>query len=115
MESYLNSKSQKALFEIINFIKNSDEYIRCSELKNRMGNDQMLLSLIDDVKKLQKKYIQSGYDERVLGELDLKLDLLNQNRDYVEYNYYLQQVNKMILLVKDELNQYFSEIVNVDF
>lgn len=115
MESYLSQESRDTLEKIVQFIKSSDEYIKCREIKLKMQSDSELLTLISRVKSLQKKYIRSNYDREVKEELDGVMNNLNNNKTYVLYNYYLEKVNEMINLVRDELNQYFTEIVSYDF
>lgn len=112
MEKYLNNSSSEKLDKIIQFIMNSKPYIRVKELKLKMKKDSSLMDLISEVKLLQKKYIKSGKDKELKSVLDKKIDILNKNRLYVEYNYYLEQVNKMIDLVNEELNAYFYSLTN---
>lgn len=115
MENYLNQNSYSSLTDIINYIKNSDEFIKCNELKSKMSKDESLLKIIENVKVLQKKYISSQYDVNIKQQLDDEVNLLNRNALYCEYNYYLGKVNNMIDLVRDELNRYFSDVVGEDF
>ncbi len=115
MESYLSKNSKCALDMIVEYIRSSDEYLKCIELKKKMQSDKELLSLIEEVKEIQKKYIRSNYDDFVKSELDSKLDILNSNSLYVLYNYYLDKVNEMFNFVSDELNEYFSGVVKYDF
>lgn len=114
MESYLSKESKKSLIDIINYIENSEEYIKCNELKKEMEKDQELLNLITKVKDLQKKYIRNNYDQLIKEELDQKLEALNNNKIYTLYNYYLEKINIQIELIKTELNDYFNKIVNED-
>ena len=70
------------------------------------------MTLIEEVKSLQKKYIKNSYDEKVKEELNKKINKLNKDNDYLTYNYYLEKVNEMIDLVKNELNDYFENMTN---
>ncbi|MBR4617706.1 MAG: YlbF family regulator [Bacilli bacterium] len=113
MEKYLSNETEKSLEELINYIKNSHEYIECMKLKEKISEDKDLMLLIDDVRKSQKNYIKSNYDKDKKIILDEKIKLLDLNSLYVMYSYYLEQVNYMINLIKDELNDYFFEITNI--
>ena len=113
MEKYLSNKTQKSLEELINYIKNSYEYKECIKLKNEINKDKELMILIDEVRICQKNYVKSNYDKDKKSLLDEKVDLLNKNSLYVTYSYYLEQVNEMIKLIKNELNDYFYEVTNI--
>ena len=112
MERYLNNNSSEKLDKIIKYIMNSKPYIKVKELKEKMKKDTSLMNLINDVKALQKTYIKSGKDKKIKKDLDEKLNHLNKNNLYAEYNYYLEQVNKMIDFVNEELNAYFHNLTN---
>ena len=109
----MNNDTKKSLEELIDYIKNTEDYKQVLILKEEIEKDEELKKLIDDVKKHQKKYVRSSFDEKVKEELDNKLNLLNNNKLFVTYSYHLNKVNDMIKLVKDELNEYFYEITNI--
>ena len=52
MENFVNKK----LDEVINCIINSDDYKKCILLKEKMAKSEDITSLVDSIKKLQKKY-----------------------------------------------------------
>lgn len=107
----LNKDIEESLDDIINYITNSKEYIKCIEIKKKMSKNKKLTELIEDIKKLQKKYIKEN-DESIKEKLDSKEKELNEIPIYVEYNNNLEVVNNMINLVKDELNDYFYKLLN---
>lgn len=115
MESYLSKESKKSLNDLISHIKNSKEYLKCNELKKEMEKDQQLLDLIEEVKRIQKKYIRNNHDQLIKEELDQKLEILNNHKLYILYNYYLEKVNTKIELIKEELNDYFKRITSFEF
>lgn len=114
----LNKDIEESLDDIINYITNSKEYIKCIEIKKKMSKNKKLTELIEDIKKLQKKYIKENdesikeKDESIKEKLDSKEKELNEIPIYVEYNNNLEVVNNMINLVKDELNDYFYKLLN---
>ena len=75
-----------------------------------MDKNEEICRLVSDIKKLQKKYVKSNYDDSIKEELDKLESKLNDIPIYVEYNNYLEKVNEMIDFVKDELNDYFTEL-----
>lgn len=101
----------EALNEVINTIINSDDYKKCIELKNTMSSNEKLVSLIEKIKKLQKKYVNTN-DQEILAELEKLEEELNNIPIYVIYMQYLEKVNEKIEFVKDELNNYFYEVLN---
>lgn len=101
----------EALNEVINTIVNSDDYKKCIELKNTMSSNEELVSLIEKIKKLQKKYVNTN-DQEILVELEKLEEELNNVPIYVIYMQYLEKVNEKIEFVKDELNNYFYDVLN---
>ncbi len=107
-------KLDKALEDVILEIKNSNDYLKCIELKKKMDNNKELTDLVEKVKKLQKKYVNSNYDSKIKEELDLVNSKLNDIPLYVMYLQYLEKVNGKIEFVKDSLNDYFYKLLNND-
>lgn len=108
MENFYNR-----LEELINYIKNTIEYKKCLELKNKMKNNSNINKLIEEIKDVQKKYIKSNYDSNIKKELDKLNEELNNIPIYIIYSENLDKVNQMISYVNDELNDYFYNILNI--
>ena len=80
-----------------------------------MKSNCEICSLVEDIKMLQKQYVKGNYsDEAVKLELDLKEKRLEGIPLYIEYMNYLERVNEMINLVKDELNAYFIDLLSIE-
>ena len=107
MEKELNN----SLDELVSYIINTKEYKNCIKYKEEMDNDVSIKKLILDIKKLQKKYVNTN-DLGIKNELDLKYDELNNIDLYNKYNQNLEVVNEMINYVKEELNNYFDNLLN---
>ena len=99
------------LDEVVNCIKNSKEYKKCIELKEKMDTNDEINFLVKEIKLKQKKYIRSN-DSNILEELKLLEDKLNNIPIYHIYLENLEEVNNMINYVKDELNDYFDKLLN---
>jgi cell fate (sporulation/competence/biofilm development) regulator YmcA (YheA/YmcA/DUF963 family) len=97
--------------ELINYIKDSNEYKKCLSLKEKMDENDYIKDLVERIKKLQKEYIKNN-DSKIKVELDKLTDELNNIPLYYVYNQNLDKVNEMILFVKDSLNNYFDELLN---
>ena len=104
-------KLNKSLDEVVLCIKESKEYKKCLELKEKMNSNNEINSLVKEIKLKQKKYIKSN-DSNILRELNELEEKLNCVPIYHVYTENLEKVNDMINYVKDELNDYFVELLN---
>ena len=102
----------RKLDDLIDYIKNTRDYKMCIKLRKQMDENKELKNLISDIKKLQKKYIRSNYDEEIKEELDKKNKELFDIPLYVIYNQYLSNVNEMIDYTKNSLNNYFYDLLS---
>ena len=101
----------KSLDEVIKCIKDSPEYNKCKELKNKMKNNNEITELVKKTKKLQKDLIKTN-DNNIKEELDKCNNRLNEIPIYYIYNENLKLVNEKIEYVKDRLNDYFYKLFN---
>lgn len=104
-------KLNKSLDEVVDCIKNSKEYKKCIELKEKMDSNEEVNSLVKEIKTKQKEYIKSN-DPNILSELKSLENSLNSIPIYHVYTINLEKVNEMINYVKDELNDYFIDLLN---
>ena len=104
-------KLNKSLDEVVLCIKNSKEYKKCIELKEKMNSNDEINSLVKEIKLKQKKYIRTN-DSNILSELNELEEKLNCIPIYHIYTENLEKVNYYINYVKDELNDYFIELLN---
>ena len=104
-------KLNKSLDEVVDCIKNSKEYKKCIELKEKMDSNEEVNSLVKEIKTNQKEYIKSN-DPNILSELKSLENSLNSIPIYHVYTINLEKVNEMINYVKDELNDYFIDLLN---
>lgn len=100
----------KCLDEVISCIQSTKEYQMCISLKEKMNENQEIISLIEQVKKSQKEYIRSDYNPLIKEKLDTLEKELNAIPIYAIYLENLSRVNEMIDYVKDSLNDYFDEL-----
>ena len=101
----------RALEEVIKCITEDSSYIKYLEIRKQMNNNKELLDLIEEVKKLQKKYIRSNNNSD-FDNLNKCKEQLEEIPIYVEYIKYLDIINNKIEYVKDELNDYFYNVIN---
>ena len=105
-------KLNKALDEVVECIKSSCEYQDCISIKKKMDDNTELKELINNIKRLQKKYVRSNYDSKIKEELDLLEDKINYIPIYHVYLEKIEMVNQQIDYVRDSLNDYFYNLVN---
>lgn len=105
-------KLYKAIDEVVLCIKDSDEYKTCILLKEKMKNNSEIVSLVTEVKRLQKEYIRKEFDSSIKEELDEANKKLNEIPIYNIYLNNLEKVNERIEFVKDNLNDYFYKLLN---
>lgn len=101
----------KELTGVIDTIINSRDYKACLDIKKKMGENEEVVNLVEKIKKLQKRYVNTN-DLKLLQELEKLENRLNDIPIYVVYMQHLEKVNQMINFVKDELNNYFYEVLN---
>ncbi len=109
----MNKELEKSVKDLKDYIENCPEYIKVLELKNKMEKSSRISKLINEIKDMQKKYVRSGYDEKVGKELKNLEKKLNEIPIYLEYNKNLEKINDMIFVVKEELNEYFYKKINI--
>lgn len=107
----MEKKVNNALEDVISSITNSKEFLECVRLKDKMKNSEEICLLVDKIKKLQKKYTRTQ-DIKVKEDLDILEERLNNIPLYDSYKKNLDKVNRKIEFIKDELNNYFNNIVN---
>jgi len=95
--------------EIIEVIKKSPNFQKYLLLQEKMNSNQELISLINDVKDLQKMIV-NGKDKET--ELKEKMSLLENNPMYREYNNIVNDINNEFAIVENTLNNYFNKKFN---
>jgi len=102
----------QVLDEIVNYIKDSSEYKKIISIKKQMSTNEEINNIIISIKKMQKKYVRSGYNSKYKEELDKLNKQLNEIPIYIIYQNNLDLINQQINYVKDTLNDYFYHLFN---
>lgn len=100
----------KAVEEVISVIQKSDDYQKCLELKEKMKQNKELMQLIENIKEAQKRYIKNGSQDK--KEIQVLEEKLSNYPIYVLYQQHLEKVNSMISYVQDDLNEFFTQLLN---
>lgn len=102
--------------ELIDSIKNSSDYIEYTKLKNMLLSNDSIMTLINDVKSLQKQLVRNSVYKKDITNLeeqiDEKLKKLNSNPDYVRYIYLEEDLNTRFQVIKDILEKHINNITN---
>ncbi len=107
----MEKKLSNALSDVISTITKSQDFKDCIAIKEKMSTNKELVELIEKVKKLQQKYVKTN-DCKVKEELDVLEKQLESIPIYDSYLKKLEKVNQSIETIKDELNDYFYNVVN---
>lgn len=102
--------------EIIDIIKNSEEYRKYIEVSDKLKDHQEIMNLINDVKSLQKRIVKEeslGRDITFIDEeINKKLKQLEGYPIYLEYIYLQEDLNNSIQLVREKIENYINNITN---
>ena len=115
MEKYMNDILLKTE-DLVNEIKNSNEYKKYIELKEIILSDQKIMTLIEEVKKLQQRIVRDKYNKNDVSNLEEqlkeKLDKLDEYPMYVEFNNVQNELNDTLQVIKDLLEKHINDITN---
>ena len=76
-----------------------------------MKKNENINKLIKKIKRLQKLFVREN-SEKIKIDIEAAEEKLNSIPIYNEYINNLKEVNEMIVLINDELNDYFSKKIN---
>lgn len=111
MESLLNKFD-----EIVSLIENSPKYCDYLDSKEKLKDNDEVMSLIGKIKKLQKEAVKKEYNKIPFDEEDeeirLCLSKLNEIPIYVDYINKQGQINEELMLIKEKLEKYIEEVVS---
>ena len=112
----MENKNKEAVLnkldELISLIKDTPNYKRYLELKNNMGNNKEIMSLINKIKKEEQTIVKKEHnkEDTSLEEkelLNLKNEL-NKYPDYLEYSYLQEDLNNdfqnIKKIIEDSIN-----------
>lgn len=104
--------------ELINSITESDAYIKYTEAKKVLDDSTYLKELIEGIKSIQKELVKAEKKGDVdlikqkQEELERCNNELNENPIYVNYKNRVDELNNILLVIKQNLDSYFSKKIN---
>lgn len=116
MENLTVDKILSITDEIVDIIKNSEEYRKYIEVSNKMKDHKEIMSLIDEIKSLQKQLVKEQSLNKdvtsIDNEINNKLKQLEEYPIYLEYIYLQEDLNESIGLVKERIEKHINNITN---
>ena len=108
-----NEKIEEKTRELVNAIKENKDYKEYILLREQINSNKEIMSSIDKVKEIQKKYVKSAYlDKNIKQELDNELKKLESIPLYREYLIKEKKINNIFINIREGLNVIFENILN---
>lgn len=112
----MRNKLNEKIDEMISIIKSSDEYKKYMEISSKMEQDEEIMTLIREIKELQKKIVKEesfGNDISTLDEdINKKIKLLEEYPIYLDYIYLQEDLNNTMQMIKESIEKYLYDVTN---
>lgn len=112
----MRDKTLDIIDQILEVIKNSEEYQKYIEVSNKMQNNKKVMALIKEIKDLQKSIVKKEYHKEDISllekDIDEKIKQLEEIPIYLEYTYLQEDLNDSISLIKNRIENYIDKIIN---
>ncbi len=107
---------ENSISELFNSIESSSEYQEYQKIKEILESDQEVLSLVDEIKKLQKKstVLEYNNDPKYLEldkEIEQKVKKLNEMPAYIKYLQAMEDFNQVLKMSSSLISNYVDDIV----
>ncbi len=98
--------------ELVELIKNSSDYQKYLELKNKMKDNNEIMTLISKIKKEEKIITNKEYRKEDIKENNENIDKMKQELEaypiYNEYMYLQEDLNNMFQSIKSIIENSFN-------
>ena len=110
----LNNKEIEAkVLEIVDYIKESEDYKKYLKARELIESDQRLMEIISLVKKYQKEIVKNPFKKKELEEKIADcLEILNSDPTYLEYLTLQEEINNLLIIFENKINKYFESVFN---
>lgn len=109
----MNEDIKRVIDELIAEIKETSSYINYVKIKNMLKDDQEIMSMLDEIKSLQKELVKLEHENKDTIDLNNKyVNLLNTLCEiplYNQYMHYIEELNNMFSYI----NMNFESITNI--
>ncbi len=103
---------KKEIDELFNEFENSKLYQDYLNIKKQLNNNNEILNLIEEIKRLQKIIVNTN-DLSIETKLN---DLSKQLKSYPIYQNYIDIINRIndeLYIISDEFDKYFRKILEL--
>lgn len=109
---------ESSIEELFNSINDSSEYKEYKKIVEILAKNKDIMKMVEEIKALQKEATNLEYlgDDRykdIDKEIEVKMQILNSNKDYQEYLEKLKSFNKVLLASSSMIEEYVDEKVGM--
>ena len=98
--------------ELVKTIKEDSLYKEYMELRHELKSNKKINNKIEEVKRLQRKYVMGNYqDKELLDNINTLTKELESITLYYIYSQKEEELNNNLLLIKEGLSSSFHDIV----
>lgn len=112
----MNDNILKKTDELVNYIQNSNDYIKYQKLVQEVKNNQEIMDIIEKVKQLQKVAVNKEYHQEgtkdINDQIKTNLKRLKTYPIYQEMTYLQEDLNNLFMTIKNMLDDYINEQIN---
>ena len=102
--------------EIVEYIEESDTYIKYKEIEKKLEKDSDIMDKINKIKSIQKEIVKLEIANKDISllekEVDDILNELNTYPIYQEYNYLFEDLNNTFQEIKFIIENYLNNKIN---
>ena len=101
--------------ELTNKIKEDKLYKDYMKLRQELKKDENITKTIDEIKRLQRKYVKANYqDKEALEKINSLTSELEEIPLYAIYQQKEEELNNNLVFIKEGLRDTFSNIVTYE-
>lgn len=112
----MNDKILQKADEIVRYIKNSNDYVKYQKLVEQVKNNQEIMDIINEIKRLQKEAVNKEYHKEDTKEINdnIKSNIkkLDKYPIYKEMTYLQEDLDNLFMMIKNMLDDYINKQVN---
>lgn len=112
----MNDNILKKVDELVNYIKNSNDYIKYQQLVKEVKSNNEIMNIIEEVKLLQKTAVNKEYLKEDTKDINKKiktnLEKLEAYPIYQEMTYLQEDLNNLFMTIKNMLDDYINKQIN---
>lgn len=105
----MNNELKKEIDSLINKIEESDIYKEYISLREKVSINSDICNLTKEIKIIEKELVRKPSIQKE-KELDNLNKELNEIPLYIDYKEALDELNNMLLIVKNKMDTYVSEL-----